>query len=181
MRGWSIKDLSFHLDDRYPLKNAPPNSVNTTPNRGERKICLGENSPELAVLVIGHEQGRGSAFKDSYWCTLFPLARPLLDDFSENQIKDYFDDDVRKAIMEMNSPCDALLKSKELKEEGNKLFKTKNYRMPLNIYEKSMQFLCVSILQSEDDAILMEDCAIVINLKIATYWLKLNEFELAKR
>ena len=104
--------------------------------------------------------------------------RPLPDDFYENQIKDYFDDDVRRAIMEMNSSYDALLKSKELKEEGNKLFKTKNYKLALNIYEKSMQFLCVSILQSENDAILMEDRAIVINLKIATYWLKLNEFEL---
>lgn len=69
---------------------------------------------------------------------------PSFYDFYENQIKDYFDDDVRRAIMEMDSPCDALLKSKKLKEEGNKLFKTKNYMLAL-IYMKNLCnfYLCL--------------------------------------
>lgn len=83
--------------------------------------------------------------------------------------------------MEMESPCDALVKSKDLKEEGNKFFKTKDCRLAHHLYEKSMQFLCVCVPQSENDAILMEDLAITINLNTAACWLKLNEFELAKR
>ncbi|KAJ8444473.1 hypothetical protein Cgig2_024037 [Carnegiea gigantea] len=88
--------------------------------------------------------------------------------------------------MEMESPCDALVKSKDLKEEGEFL-KTKDYRLALYLYEKSMQFLCVCVCvcvcvpRSENDAVLIEDLAITINLNTATCCLKLNEFELAKR
>lgn len=105
---------------------------------------------------------------------------PLFVDFTEEQIKDHFDDDVRRIIMEMESPCEALVNSKMLKGEGNKLFKTKNYRLALIAYEKATQFLCVSIPLNENEATLMDELAIAINLNIAVCWLKLQEFELAK-
>ena len=38
-----------------------------------------------------------------------------------------FDEDVRRVVLEMDSPCEMLVKSKELKEEGNILFKSKAY------------------------------------------------------
>ena len=70
------------------------------------------------------------------------------------------------------------MKSKTLKEEGNQLFKTKDYGSALNIYEKSMRFVCVSIPLIENEATLMEELAIASNLNIAACWLKLKEFHL---
>ena len=49
------------------------------------------------------------------------------------------------------------------------------------MYEKSIQYSCVVVPKSENDAIVMEELAIAINLNIATCWLKLNKFKLAKR
>ncbi|KAJ8433085.1 hypothetical protein Cgig2_014133 [Carnegiea gigantea] len=97
------------------------------------------------------------------------------------QIKDHFDDNAQRIIMEIESPCEALMESKTLKEEHNKLFKTKDYRLALTTYEKAMQFLCVSVPLNENEATLMEELVIAINLNIATCWLKLQEFELAKQ
>lgn len=54
--------------------------------------------------------------------------------------------------MGIKYPLEAILKSKELKEEGNKIFISKAYR----------------------------EHGIAINLNIVACWLKLNEFELAK-
>jgi len=45
--------------------------------------------------------------------------------------------------MGIESPYEALLESKALKEEGYRLFKTKAYRPTLNLDDKSMQYLCV--------------------------------------
>ncbi|KAJ8426009.1 hypothetical protein Cgig2_026121 [Carnegiea gigantea] len=84
----------------------------------------------------------------------------------EDHFKEDLDEDVIYAIMHMDSPRKALMKSHVLKEEGNKLFKTKDYRRALN---------------SENDAHMMEELTVAINLNIATCWLKLKEFELAKR
>ncbi|KAJ8438019.1 hypothetical protein Cgig2_030000 [Carnegiea gigantea] len=110
-----------------------------------------------------------------------PPGPPLFVDFTEEQIKDHFDDDVRRIIMEMESSCEALVKLKMLKEEGNKLLKTKDYRLAIITYEKAMQFLCVSVSLNENEATLMKELAIAINLNIAACWLKLLEFELAKQ
>jgi len=63
---------------------------------------------------------------------------PLFGNSTDEQIEDHFDDDVRRIIMETKSPCQALMKSKTLEEEGNKLFKTKDYWLALNTYEKAM-------------------------------------------
>ena len=80
----------------------------------------------------------------------------------------------------MKSSCEALFKSKELKEEGNKLFRTKAYKLDVNIYDNSLQYMCVFVPENENHAKLMEELGIAINLNIAVCWLKLNEFELAK-
>jgi len=65
-------------------------------------------------------------------------SESLFADFSENQIKGQFDEDVRRAITEMESPLESILKSKELKEECNKVFRAKAYRMAINLYDKSL-------------------------------------------
>ncbi|KAJ8433631.1 hypothetical protein Cgig2_026811 [Carnegiea gigantea] len=81
----------------------------------------------------------------------------------------------------MESTPKALLKSQALKEEGNKLCRTKAYRSALNRYEKSIQYLFVVVPGSENEAYEMVELAIAVNLNIAACWLKLKEFELAKR
>ncbi|KAJ8429025.1 hypothetical protein Cgig2_000372 [Carnegiea gigantea] len=106
---------------------------------------------------------------------------PLFVGFTEYPINVHFDNDVRRVIMQKESSCEELLKSKELKEDGNKLFKIMDYRLALNAYEKSMQFLCVFVPLNENDAHLIKELAIAINLNITARWLKLNDFNLAKR
>lgn len=64
----------------------------------------------------------------------------LFADFTEKQIKDHFDDDASRTIMEMEPPCEALMKSKTLKQEGNKLFKARDYGLALNVYENPCRF-----------------------------------------
>ena len=49
----------------------------------------------------------------------------------EDHFKEDLDEDVIYAIMHMDSPWKALMKSHVLKEEGNKLFRTKDYRLSL--------------------------------------------------
>ncbi|KAJ8435849.1 hypothetical protein Cgig2_029604 [Carnegiea gigantea] len=83
----------------------------------------------------------------------------ILSDLTEDQFKENFDEDA-------------------LKEEGNKLFKTKAYWSALNRYEKSIQYLCVVVLENENDAIVIDELAIAMKLNIAACWLKLKEFEL---
>jgi len=67
----------------------------------------------------------------------------IFTDLTEDQFKENLDEDVRYAIMQMDSPRDALLHSQALKEEENELFKTEAYRSALNRYEKSIQYFCV--------------------------------------
>jgi len=62
--------------------------------------------------------------------------------------------------MEMESPHEALMKSKEL-NEGNKLFTMTAYRIALNNHDKSLQFLC-AVVENEDDANLIEELGISI-------------------
>jgi len=78
----------------------------------------------------------------------------------------------------MESTHEALLKSQALKEEGNMLYRTKAHRSALNRHEKSIQYLCVAVPESENEAYEMEEeLAIAVNLNIAACWLKLKEFE----
>ena len=72
------------------------------------------------------------------------------------------------------------MKSKELKNEGNKIFISKAYRMGINLYDKALQYLCAFVSKNENNATSMEEHGIAIKLNIVAYWLKLNEFELAK-
>ncbi|KAJ8430564.1 LOW QUALITY PROTEIN: hypothetical protein Cgig2_019136 [Carnegiea gigantea] len=46
---------------------------------------------------------------------------------------------------QMESSCEAFLKSQALKEERNTLYRTKAYRSALNRYEKSIQYLCMVV------------------------------------
>jgi len=48
------------------------------------------------------------------------------------------------------------LLSKELKEEGNKRFRAKAYRMTINLYDKSLQYSCVFVLENENEATSMD-------------------------
>lgn len=52
----------------------------------------------------------------------------------------------------MESFFEAILLSKELKEEGNKLFRAKAHRMNINLYDKSLQYSCVFVPENENDA-----------------------------
>ena len=54
------------------------------------------------------------------------------------------------------------------------------YQCTIKRYHNSLQFMCLAILENEDDSNLMEKLVISINLNIATCWLKLKEFESAK-
>lgn len=82
---------------------------------------------------------------------------------TEEHFKEELDEDVIYATMHMDSPREALMKSHVLKEDGNKRFKSKDYRRALNRYEKSIQYLCMVVLDSENDAHMMEELAIAIN------------------
>ncbi|KAJ8444316.1 hypothetical protein Cgig2_019874 [Carnegiea gigantea] len=106
-------------------------------------------------------------------------AAATLTNIDTNQIKHALDEDMRRNYMEMNPPREALVKHKELKKGGN--FQTKAFRSAINRYDKSLQYMCTPILDNEDNVDLMEEFGISISLKIATCWLKLKEFELAKR
>ena len=77
--------------------------------------------------------------------------RPLLADFSENQIKEEFDEDVRRTVMEMTCPHEMLVKAQELKDEGNTLFKSRAYRCAVNKYDKALQYLCLAFPEHDED------------------------------
>lgn len=51
---------------------------------------------------------------------------------TEEHFKEELDEDVIYATMHMDSPREALMKSHVLKEDGNKRFKSKDYRRALN-------------------------------------------------
>ena len=63
----------------------------------------------------------------------------------------------------MDNPPEALLRSKVLKEEGNKLFRSKACWLAVNMYDKSLQYLYVLVLENEDDANAIEELGISIN------------------
>lgn len=99
--------------------------------------------------------------------------------FFENQIQEEFDKDVRRTVIGMASLREMLVKSHELNEEGNILFKARACRA-ISRYDKALQYPCLAITKKDEDANLMEKLGISINLNIATYSLKSKEFELAK-
>ena len=82
--------------------------------------------------------------------------------------------------MAMKSYHEMLVKSKDLKEERNTFFKSRAYMCAIGRYYKALQHLCLAILENADDANLMVELRISINLNISTCWLKLKQFELAK-
>jgi len=93
-------------------------------------------------------------------------SQSLLLDLSEEQIKNEFDQDVRRNIMKTGSPRETLVKSEELKEEGNKFYTSKAFCCTTNRYDKSLQYLSVAIPKNEDDVKLMEEFGNFINLSI---------------
>ncbi|KAJ8428140.1 hypothetical protein Cgig2_011513 [Carnegiea gigantea] len=108
-------------------------------------------------------------------------TQSVISDLSNDPFMPEFDEDVRRMVLQMDSPCETLVKAKELKEEGNTLYKSKAYQSAINRYDKAFQYLCLIVPENEHDEKLIEELAIQINLNIATCWLKLKEFELAKR
>ena len=70
------------------------------------------------------------------------------------------------------------MKSKALNEEDNQFFRTTAYKLIVNIYDKSRQYMCVFVPANEDSANVMEELGIAINLNIVTCWLKLDLIKL---
>jgi len=52
-------------------------------------------------------------------------TQSIISNFSDDPFMPEFDEDVRR--MQMDSPRETLVKAKELKEEGNTLYKSKAY------------------------------------------------------
>ncbi|KAJ8435015.1 hypothetical protein Cgig2_013503 [Carnegiea gigantea] len=65
---------------------------------------------------------------------------------------------------------DVITKYQLLKDEGNRFFRTKDYHMAISRHEKSPQYLCVVVSESDDDVRLMEELAISLNLNLAACW-----------
>jgi len=82
--------------------------------------------------------------------------------------------------MQMVDSHSMLEKSQMLKDEGNRLFKTQAYRLVIFRYDKCLQYLCVVVPNSDEDAKLMEELGISLNLNLAACCLKLNAYEEAR-
>lgn len=66
----------------------------------------------------------------------------------------------------MAHPREAITKSKSLKKDGNRCFRKKDFKGAISIYGKSLHFLCVSSPSSQDEANLMTDLGISLNLNL---------------
>ena len=84
-------------------------------------------------------------------------SESLFTGLSKDLIKEEFDEARKNDIMKMESPHDALLNSQALKEKGNKFLRMKGFRIPLNRYDQSLQCVCVVVLESQNDANVMEE------------------------
>ena len=62
--------------------------------------------------------------------------------------------------MDMEDSHSALLKSQLSKDEGNRLFRAKAYRMAIARYYNPLQHLYVVVHESDDDAWFMEELGI---------------------
>ncbi|KAJ8425985.1 hypothetical protein Cgig2_009492 [Carnegiea gigantea] len=102
-------------------------------------------------------------------------------EFSENHFKEEFIEDVRRDILGLVNLYQAILKAKALKEDDNKLFIIKAHRLAINTYDKFLQHLCVFVPKNVDDANVMEELGIFINLNLVACWLKINYFESVKQ
>jgi len=87
-------------------------------------------------------------------------------EFSEKHFKEEFIEDVRRDILGLVNLHEAILKAKALKEVDNKLFKIKAHRLAINTYDKSLQHLCVFVPKNVDDANVMEEFGMFINLNL---------------
>jgi len=74
----------------------------------------------------------------------------------------------------MKSSHETLVKSKELKDARNMFFKSGVYLWAIRKYDKALQYLCVEIPNNVDDANLMEELRVSIELNLAACWLKLR-------
>ncbi|KAJ8439065.1 hypothetical protein Cgig2_018459 [Carnegiea gigantea] len=103
---------------------------------------------------------------------------PLLFELLKIQLKEVFDDEVRnfilwrRRILEMHST-----QSQLLKDEGNRFFRTKDYQMAISRNDKVPQYLCVIALEFDDDARLMKELDISLNLNLGGSWSKLYAYE----
>ncbi|KAJ8437185.1 hypothetical protein Cgig2_003814 [Carnegiea gigantea] len=96
------------------------------------------------------------------------------------QVKEVFDDDVRNSTMEMEDARDAIRKSQLLKDGGNRFFRTKRYQMDIIRYDKYLQYLCAVVPVSNDDARLMDELGISLNINLAACWLMLCAYAVAR-
>jgi len=107
-------------------------------------------------------------------------SHPLLFELLKIQLKEVFDDEVRnfilwrRRILEMHST-----QSQLLKDEGNRFFRTKDYQMAISRYDKVLQYLRVVALEFDDDARLMEELDILLNLNLVGSWSQLYAYEVA--
>jgi len=64
-------------------------------------------------------------------------TQSIILDLSNDPFMPKFDKDVRRMVLQMDSPYETLVKAKELKEEGNTLYKSKAYQSAINRYDKA--------------------------------------------
>lgn len=93
-----------------------------------------------------------------------------------NNLKGELDEEVLNCVMQMSHLFEALIKSKELKEEGNKVFRKGCFMLASKLYEKALQFVCVGLPSCEQEASMMTDLAISLNLNLAACCLKVKDF-----
>lgn len=68
-----------------------------------------------------------------------------ISDLVDSELKDELDADVLASLMAIDHPRDAISTSKKLKEDRNLYFRQKNFPSAIERYEKSLQYLCVSL------------------------------------
>lgn len=90
------------------------------------------------------------------------------------------DESVLRKLEKMNHPRQAILEARTLKDNGNLLFKSKEYARAIDWYERALQFMCVGEPLCKQDADLMSDLGVTLNPNLVACWLKLNEFETAR-
>ncbi|KAJ8426137.1 hypothetical protein Cgig2_022434 [Carnegiea gigantea] len=136
-------------------------------SHGRHRSCLGHRTLQHLCSVLLPLFLPQPGIKACLWRQLGDTDQLAEQEIFENLVKEEYDEDVRRDILGMDNPHEALLRSKVLNEEGNKLFRSKAYWLAVNMYDKSLQYLFVLVLENADDANAIEELGISINLNLA--------------
>lgn len=94
-----------------------------------------------------------------------------------NQEGEEFDEDVMNCVKELNHPREAFFKAKDVKDEGDKLFRKGDFGQAIITYEKAYHFLSVGEPLHDQDVDLMMDLATSLSLNLAACGLKVGDFD----